>query len=246
MCVSQGCKRFGTLRTVGVIRGVTFQNDLVHLCLFKCGLLAWGGDGSSVTPQKIDHNNTFPCTFLCHAQHGLIIAFEDWLNFSFKISWAKKNPKFLSFAIDLYTVQCTEGAKVVWWPKGFEGIEAVAASYLRLHPEVCVCVCVCVSVAVCLCVSVSMALCMCVCVFVCVCVLSGHRTIIRPIWWCGQRPSTPTTSHLKISALVHPQPTSSVRPPFFGVWSLHWKPATKTGKRGSYLQFEDISSRFAC
>ena len=42
--------------------------------------------------------------------------------------------------------------------KVFEGIEAVTASYLRLHPEVCVCV----SVAVC------MALCICVCVFVCV------------------------------------------------------------------------------
>ena len=48
--------------------------------------------------------------------------------------------------------------------KGFEGIEAVTASYLRLHPEVCVCICGCVCVSL----AVSMALCMCVCVFVCV------------------------------------------------------------------------------
>ena len=118
------------------------------------------------------------------ADHCFWRVIEEMKN-SFKISWAKKNPKSLFFAVDLYTVQ----RKMCDGQKGFEGIEAVAASYLRLHPEVCACVSVAVWVCVCIsgCVYGFVYVCLCFCV----CVLSGHRTIIRPIWWCGQPPTTP-------------------------------------------------------
>ena len=102
--------------------------------------------------------------------------------------------------------------------KGFEGIEAVAASYLRLHPEVCACVYL--WLCVCVCVYGFVYVCLCFCV----CVLSGHRTIIRPIWWCGQRPSTP--AHILRYQLSFTRPTSSVRPPFFGM-----KPSLETSNK---------------
>ena len=154
----------------------------------------------------------------------------------------RKKTKSLFLAVDLYTVrvQLEEGGeRCVMAKKGFEGIKAVAASYLRLHPEVCACVYLLLCVCVCLC----LWLCVCVSVFLCVCLIwpsnnYSANLVVRPATFH-------TNSHWKISALVHPTPLL-VRPTFFRVWSLHRKLATKTGKRGSYLHFEDISSRFAC
>ena len=143
------------------------------------------------------------------ADHCFWRVIEEMKN-SFKISWAKKNPKSLFFAVDLYTVQLVRGGgeRCVMAKKGFEGIKAVAASYLRLHPEVCACVYLLLCVCVCLC----LWLCVCVSVFLCVCLIwpsnnYSANLVVRPATFH-------TNSHRKISALVHPAPLL-VRPPFF-------------------------------
>ena len=80
--------------------------------------------------------------------------------------------------------------------KGFEGIEAVAASYLRLHPEVCACV----YLWLCVCVCVYGFVYVCLCFFVCLIWPSNNYSanlVVRPATFH-------TSSHLEISALVHP------------------------------------------
>ena len=88
-----------------------------------------------------------------------------------------------------------------------------------------------------------MALCMCVCVFVCVSYLAIEQLFGQSGAAASDLPHQLTSWDIS-SRSPAPPPWSGH---LFSVWSLHWKPATKTGKRGSYLHFEDIiSSRFAC
>ena len=165
-----------------------------------------------MTPQNIDHNNTFPCTFLCHAQHGLIIAFEKWLKNSFKLSRAKKT-KSLFDAVDLYTLQCTErGERGVMAKRGLRASKLWLPLILGFTLK-CVRVCICGCVFV----SVSMALCMCVCVFVCVSYLAIEQLFGQS---GGAASDLPHILRYQLSF------TSLVRPPFFGM-----KPSLETSNK---------------
>ena len=92
--------------------------------------------------------------------------------------------------------------------KVFEGIEAVTASYLRLHPEVCVYLWLCVCISGCVYGFVYVCLCFCVCV---------SYLAIEQLFGQSGGAASHLPHQLTSKDISSRSPSSSVRPPFFGV-----------------------------